>query len=96
MPNETELFLTVKEVAEVLQVTDRSVANYLKRGLPYIKVGGIVRVHSADLRSWMLSHRRTNLSPLTREHLEVLHGEISKVASKRKKCPTRRETFSLF
>ena len=49
--------LTRKEAAERLKITTRTLASWLKRGLPYCKLGGAVRIAEADLDAWILSHR---------------------------------------
>lgn len=55
MPNH---LLTVKQVADKLQVSASTVRNLLRRdGLPYTRVGRQLRFDDADIDLW-LSHRR--------------------------------------
>ena len=62
--------LTTKETAEILGVTPRTVMNYLRGGLPCVKLGRTVRIMRADLDTWIASHRHS-LLPVTRGNLEV-------------------------
>jgi len=42
--------MTITEASTLLRVTPRSVKNYMKTGLlPYMKIGGIVRIDRQDL-----------------------------------------------
>jgi excisionase family DNA binding protein len=68
-------FLTIKETAARLKVVPRTVHKYLRAGLPYIKLGGAVRVAASDLDSWILSHRRSASLPLTRVEVVELRGK---------------------
>lgn len=44
--------MTTKEVAVLLSVTDRTIANYRKKGvLPYTKLGGKIYYRRADIQS---------------------------------------------
>ena len=48
--------LTVKDVAEKLKVTTRTIRNYLvrkRRPLPHSKPQGIVYINSNDLNQWL-------------------------------------------
>lgn len=85
------------EVAEQLGVSIRTVANWLKRGLPHFKLGTTVRVSPADLESWINKNKRVSeLSPLTPELVGVLHGGPPIAKFRQPKCRRPRETCSNF
>lgn len=89
--------LTISDTAKILKVTTRTVHTYLKRGLPHIKVGGVVRISADDLSSWFLSHRRGTTSPLTPELLGDSRGGITPTTKlKSSECQKQRGTSSLF
>lgn len=41
--------LTVKEIATEYKITTRTVSNWMERGLPYIKIGRMVRILRSEL-----------------------------------------------
>ena len=46
--------LTKKEVAEKLQVSERTIDNLRKKqGLPYVMVGGLIRFTEKDINTWL-------------------------------------------
>lgn len=51
--------LTPKQVAEILLVSEASLANdrYLNQGIPYIKVGKRVRYRRADVIAYLDANR---------------------------------------
>lgn len=56
MAAEGDRILTVRETAERLRVSERTVRGYLarrRRPLPHSKVGGAVRIFEKDLDSWV-------------------------------------------
>lgn len=67
-------YFTIKEAAEKLKVVPRTVHNYLRSGLPHIKLRRTIRIASCDLDTWILSHRRNASSPLTRVQVVELRG----------------------
>ena len=53
-----EKLLTPKQVAERLQVTERTVYGWLRRGtLPALKLGRLWRIRSEDLEAFLESAR---------------------------------------
>lgn len=46
--------LTIKEVAEVLKVSHRTISDWVyKRKIPYIKVGRVVRFDQQKIENWI-------------------------------------------
>ena len=46
-------FLTIEQVAEMLQVTRATIYNLQKKGLPFIKLGKNVRYDQTDVINWV-------------------------------------------
>lgn len=84
--------LKKQDVAKKFGVSSRTVANWLKKGLPYFKLGTTVRVSPADLESWINKNKRVSLSPLTPELVEALHGGPPMAVFRQPKCRTQRAT----
>lgn len=55
-------FLTVEDVAEMLQVTRTTIYNLKKQGLPFIKLGKNIRFDQEDVVDWVRSNRRVEKS----------------------------------
>lgn len=51
-------FLTIEDVADMLQVTRTTVYNLKKRGLPFIKIGKNIRFNQEDVIDWVMDHSR--------------------------------------
>lgn len=51
-------FLTVEDVAEMLQVTRTTIYNLKKQGLPFIKLGKNIRFDEEDVVDWVRSNRQ--------------------------------------
>ena len=52
-------FLTVKEVAEILVVSERTVRNLCNRGeLPHVTVGAVLRIDETDLENYIKSNKK--------------------------------------
>ena len=51
-------FLTVEDVAEMLQVTRTTIYNLKKQGLPFIKLGKNIRFDQEDVIEWVRSNRQ--------------------------------------
>ena len=52
-------FLTVKEVAEILVVSERTVRNLCQRGdLPHVQVGAVLRIDETDLLNYIKSNKK--------------------------------------
>ncbi|WP_428306483.1 helix-turn-helix domain-containing protein [Lacipirellula sp.] len=49
----TEDYFTVKQVAEKLQISERSVARMIDKGLTTVKVGKSIRIKPADLEQFL-------------------------------------------
>jgi excisionase family DNA binding protein len=52
-------FLTIEQVAEMLQVTRMTIYNLQKKGLPFIKLGKNVRFDKDDIIEWVNSNKVT-------------------------------------
>lgn len=52
-------FLTIEQVAEMLQVTKMTIYNFQKKGLPFIKLGKNVRFDRDDVIEWVNSKKVT-------------------------------------
>jgi DNA binding domain, excisionase family len=52
-------FLTIEQVAEMLQVTKMTIYNLKKKGLPFIKLGKNVRFDKDDVIEWVNSNKVT-------------------------------------
>jgi excisionase family DNA binding protein len=50
-------FLTIEQVAEMLQVTKMTIYNFQKKGLPFIKLGKNVRFDKDDVIEWVNSNK---------------------------------------
>ena len=49
-------FLTVEDVAEMLQVTRTTIYNLKKKGLPFIKLGKNIRFDQDEVVEWVKSN----------------------------------------
>ena len=52
-------FLTVEDVAEMLQVTRTTIYNLKKKGLPFIKLGKNIRFDQEEVVEWVKSNSMT-------------------------------------
>lgn len=52
-------FLTVEDVAEMLQVTRTTIYNLKKKGLPFIKLGKNIRFDQDEVVEWVKSNSMT-------------------------------------
>lgn len=56
----TDNVLTIKEVADLLKLAEKTVYSMAQRGeLPAFKVRGQWRIQSVDLQAWIESQKRT-------------------------------------
>lgn len=53
-------FLTVEDVAEMLQVTRTTIYNLKKKGLPFIKLGKNIRFDENEVVQWVRSNSMTD------------------------------------
>lgn len=53
-------FLTVEDVAEMLQVTRTTIYNLKKKGLPFIKLGKNIRFDQDEVVDWVKTNGRTD------------------------------------
>ncbi len=53
-------YLTIEQVAEMLQVTRMTIYNLQQKGLPFIKLGKSVRFDKDDVVAWMNSKKVTS------------------------------------
>ena len=49
-------FLTIEDVADMLQVTRTTVYNLKKKGLPFIKIGKNIRFNQEDVINWVMNN----------------------------------------
>jgi excisionase family DNA binding protein len=53
---------TVDEVAAYLRCTVRHVHNLIRTGLPHLYIGRLLRFDGAEVRAYLLKHRRVSSS----------------------------------
>lgn len=51
-------FLTIEDVADMLQVTRTTIYNLKKKGLPYIKLGKNIRFNQEEVINWVMNSTR--------------------------------------
>jgi len=51
-------FLTIEDVADMLQVTRTTVYNLKKKGLPFIKIGKNIRFSQEEVINWVMDNAR--------------------------------------
>jgi len=56
-PRELPRLLTLLEVAEVLQVSPKTVRRLVARGFPHIRFGRVLRFDPADVHRWLVARR---------------------------------------
>jgi len=54
-------FLTIEDIAEMLQVTRTTIYNLKKRGLPFIKLGKNVRFDKDEVVEWVRSQQTSTI-----------------------------------
>ena len=74
--NSMDMYLTPKQVAEMLQVTERTLSNqrHEKRGIPFIKIERAVRYSLSDIEEYLDSKKREVLAKelvMTGKHDEI-------------------------
>lgn len=52
-------FLTIEQVAEMLQVTRTTIYNMKKKGLPFIKIGKNIRFDEESVVKWVRSNQQS-------------------------------------
>ena len=57
MPADTK-FLTIEQVAEMLQVTRTTIYNLKKQGLPFFKLGKNIRFDREEVIDWVKANGR--------------------------------------
>ena len=45
--------LSTKELAKYLNVSKKTIYNYRQRGMPYVKVGGVMRYDKKEVMKWL-------------------------------------------
>jgi excisionase family DNA binding protein len=50
--------LTLSEAARLARVSPRTVTNWVRRGLPVMREGRVVRVDRQELLAWLARHRK--------------------------------------
>lgn len=51
-------FLTIEDVADMLQVTRTTIYNLKKKGLPFIKLGKNIRFNQEEVIDWVMNNAR--------------------------------------
>lgn len=51
-------FLTIEDVADMLQVTRTTIYNLKKKGLPFIKLGKNIRFNQDEVIDWVMNNAR--------------------------------------
>jgi excisionase family DNA binding protein len=52
-------YLTVRQTADMLNITERQVRNLItKRLIPHTKIGGLIRFNYKELEKWAMSNTR--------------------------------------
>lgn len=46
-------FLTIKDMAHRYNVVDRTIRNWIKQGMPCIKVGNVLRFDIEEVEQWI-------------------------------------------
>ena len=90
-----ELF-TTNEVAGKFGVSPRTVANWLKTGLPHFKLGRTVRVSPDDIQIWIKTNKKIEVSPLTPALVAALHGGPPKAEFSVPRCRKPKVMSSCF
>ena len=63
---------TVRDVARFARCSIRQVAHFRAAGLPFVKIGQLVRFHPARVIGWLMSHERAARSSAGSQS----HGEV--------------------
>lgn len=50
--------LNVKDFAEFMKVSTRTVRRWLHNGMPYVRVGQIIRINKDDAMGWIEGQRK--------------------------------------
>ncbi len=54
-------FLTIEQVAEMLQVTRTTIYNLKKKGLPFIKIGKNIRFDQEEVVNWIKEKQKQTI-----------------------------------
>jgi len=52
-------YFTTKELCEFLKISKNQPVKLRKMGLPYIKVGGMIRYDKDEVQKWLKKHEET-------------------------------------
>lgn len=55
-------YLTIEDVAEMLQVTRSTIYNFKKKGLPFIKIGKTVRFDQEEVIDWIKTNNESEVN----------------------------------
>lgn len=50
-------YLNIKELQDTLGISRQTIYRWIAKGLPVIKVGGLVRFDAVDIKKWMDDNR---------------------------------------
>ena len=62
MPSEIK-FLTIEDLAEMLQVTRTTIYNLKNKGLPFIKLGKNIRFDQEEVIDWIKKGQKVSQEP---------------------------------
>ena len=48
--------LSTKELCEYLNVSSKTLYNYRERGMPFIRVGGVIRYEKEKVMEWLANN----------------------------------------
>jgi len=46
-------YLTIKEISKVYKVSDKTIRNWLKKGMPVTRIGNVLRFKIIDTEKWI-------------------------------------------
>jgi excisionase family DNA binding protein len=49
-------YLSIRNAAEFVDVSDRTIKRWMTRGLPFYRIGGIVRIRPEELEAYINNH----------------------------------------
>jgi len=65
-PKASTKFFTIAQIAEVMEISERSVRRWIDKGLLVAhKIGGLVRISEADFLTFLLTHREMRCQSLS-------------------------------
>jgi len=53
-----DTYLSIREAADYLQISDRTLFKWRKKGLPTYQEGGVIRFRRKEIDAWMAEQRK--------------------------------------